>query len=316
MPWCIGLGSGGATGWPATDWVEDIMLRTQPPETYDKWATNEIPFNDPAVVDALQIFADIATNDKYVDGGKAAVAATDFRDSPKGLFGIPPKCYLHRFADYAAAVYGALRDRVANWTTLNEPWCAAFLGHAAGIHAPGVQDPATAVRAAHHLLLAHGQATRAMRAIDAGPRLGINLNLDPVTPASDGPADADAAPLSTASTTACSSTPCSAGATRPTCSRTWAAFGGLEEAGDDDLAAIAAPLDLLGVNYYRRWVVAARPERPSARRAAVALGRRRGRRGSWPANGPGPTWAGRSTHRACSSCCGGCTPSTPRRRCT
>ena len=52
-----------------------------------------------------------------------------------------------RFVDYAAAVYGALSDRVANWTTLNEPWCAAFLGHAAGIHAPGVQDPATAVRA-------------------------------------------------------------------------------------------------------------------------------------------------------------------------
>ncbi|HEU4898241.1 MAG TPA: family 1 glycosylhydrolase, partial [Actinomycetota bacterium] len=95
-----------------------------------------------------------------------------------------------RFADYAATVYAALSDRVANWTTLNEPWCAAFLGHAAGIHAPGVQDPATAVRAAHHLLVAHGQATRVMRAIDARPRLGINLNLDPVTPASGGPADA------------------------------------------------------------------------------------------------------------------------------
>ena len=47
VPWCIGLGSGGATGWPATDWVEDIMLRTATPETYDKWTRNEIPFNDP-----------------------------------------------------------------------------------------------------------------------------------------------------------------------------------------------------------------------------------------------------------------------------
>src|SRR5919106_1176487 len=72
-----------------------------------------------------------------------------------------------RFVDYAVAVYGALSDRVANWTTLNEPWCAAFLGHAAGIHAPGVQDPETAVRAAHHLLLAHGRATQAMRALAA-----------------------------------------------------------------------------------------------------------------------------------------------------
>ncbi|RVA63787.1 ABC transporter substrate-binding protein, partial [Mesorhizobium sp. M7A.F.Ca.CA.001.08.1.1] len=82
-PWCIGLGSGGATGWPATDWVEDLMLRTQPPEVYDKWVKNEIPFNDPAVVNAIDIFGKIATDDKMVDGGAKAVAATDFRDSPK-----------------------------------------------------------------------------------------------------------------------------------------------------------------------------------------------------------------------------------------
>ena len=64
-PWCIGLGSGGATGWPATDWVEDIMLRTQPPEIYDKWVKNEIPFNDPAVVAAhRRSSAGIAKNDK------------------------------------------------------------------------------------------------------------------------------------------------------------------------------------------------------------------------------------------------------------
>jgi alpha-glucoside transport system substrate-binding protein len=105
VPWCIGLGSGGATGWPATDWVEDIMLRTQPPDVYDKWTTNEIPFDDPAVVGALQIFADIATNDKYVDGGKAAVAATDFRDSPKGLFAVPPKCYMHRQASFISSFF-------------------------------------------------------------------------------------------------------------------------------------------------------------------------------------------------------------------
>jgi len=104
-PWCIGLGSGGATGWPATDWVEDIMLRTQAPDVYDKWVTNEIPFNDPAVVNALQIFADIATNDKYVDGGKAAVAATDFRDSPKDLFTVPPKCYMHRQASFISSFF-------------------------------------------------------------------------------------------------------------------------------------------------------------------------------------------------------------------
>ncbi|WP_019172059.1 ABC transporter substrate-binding protein [Pseudaminobacter salicylatoxidans] len=104
-PWCIGLGSGGATGWPATDWVEDIMLRTQSPETYDKWVTNDIPFNDPAVVGALDIFARIATDDKLVDGGASAVAATDFRDSPKGLFAVPPKCYLHHQASFIPSFF-------------------------------------------------------------------------------------------------------------------------------------------------------------------------------------------------------------------
>jgi alpha-glucoside transport system substrate-binding protein len=99
-PWCIGLGSGGATGWPATDWIEDIMLRTQPPEVYDKWVTNEVKFDDPAVVNAIEIFGSFAKNDKYVDGGAAGVASTDFRDSPKGLFSTPPKCYMHRQASF------------------------------------------------------------------------------------------------------------------------------------------------------------------------------------------------------------------------
>lgn len=104
-PWCIGLGSGGATGWPATDWVEDIMLRTQPPEVYDKWVKNEIPFNDPAVVNAIDIFGKIATDDKMVDGGAKAVAATDFRDSPKGLFSVPPKCYMHHQASFIPSFF-------------------------------------------------------------------------------------------------------------------------------------------------------------------------------------------------------------------
>ena len=104
-PWCIGLGSGGATGWPATDWVEDMMLRTAPPETYDKWVTNEIPFNDPAVVAAIDEFGWFARNDTFVDGGAAAVATTDFRDSPKGLFASPPKCYMHHQASFIPSFF-------------------------------------------------------------------------------------------------------------------------------------------------------------------------------------------------------------------
>ncbi|SOC45412.1 maltose-binding protein /trehalose-binding protein /sucrose-binding protein [Rhizobium subbaraonis] len=104
-PWCIGLGSGGATGWPATDWVEDLMLRTQTPETYDKWVTNAIPFTDPAVTGAIDEFGWFAKNDKFVAGGAAAVASTDFRDSPKGLFSSPPKCYLHHQASFIPSFF-------------------------------------------------------------------------------------------------------------------------------------------------------------------------------------------------------------------
>lgn len=104
-PWCIGLGSGGATGWPATDWVEDMMLRTQSPEVYDQWVTNEIPFNDPRVVEAIDEFGWFARNDAFVDGGARAVATTDFRDSPKGLFTSPPKCYMHRQASFVPSFF-------------------------------------------------------------------------------------------------------------------------------------------------------------------------------------------------------------------
>ncbi|MGY3436836.1 MULTISPECIES: ABC transporter substrate-binding protein [unclassified Marinovum] len=104
-PWCIGLGSGGATGWPATDWVEDMMLRTQPPAVYDQWVSNEIPFNDPAVVGAIEEFGYFALNDDYVAGGAGSVAATDFRDSPKGMFDSPPQCMMHRQASFIPAYF-------------------------------------------------------------------------------------------------------------------------------------------------------------------------------------------------------------------
>jgi len=104
-PWCIGIESGGATGWPATDWIEDLMLRNYPPEVYDQWVTNEIPFNDPRVVDVIDQFGAIVKNDQMVAGGTAAVAGTAFGDSPLGLFTVPPQCYLHRQASFIASFF-------------------------------------------------------------------------------------------------------------------------------------------------------------------------------------------------------------------
>ncbi|CAM4093301.1 ABC transporter substrate-binding protein [Palleronia rufa] len=98
-PWCIGLGSGAATGWPATDWVEDLMLRTVTPEEYDAWTTNELPFDDPKVVNAINEYGWFL-QDGYVNGGREAAATTDFRDSPGGLFEFPPECYMHHQATF------------------------------------------------------------------------------------------------------------------------------------------------------------------------------------------------------------------------
>ena len=104
-PWCIGLGSGGATGWPATDWVEDLMLRLNAPEDYDAWVKNDLRFDDPKVIAAIEDFGWFARNDAFVAGGAGAVASTDFRDSPKGLFASPPQCYLHRQASFIPSFF-------------------------------------------------------------------------------------------------------------------------------------------------------------------------------------------------------------------
>jgi beta-glucosidase len=143
--------------------------------------------------------------------------------------GWPTRDSVERFAEYAAAVYDRLRDRVTYWTTLNEPWVSAYTGHAEGRHAPGLRDPAAARRAAEHLLLGHRLAVEAMRARgDADSRFGITLNLSPVIPATETPEDADAADRIDAH---------------------------LNRQFLDPV--LAGDLDFLGVNYYMRLVVRA-----------------------------------------------------------
>ena len=99
-PWCIGLGSGAATGWPATDWVEDMMLRLHAPEVYDQWVTNDLAFNSPEVVEAIEMYGTFVRSEGWAQGGPEASATTDFRDSPGGLFQIPPACYMHKQASF------------------------------------------------------------------------------------------------------------------------------------------------------------------------------------------------------------------------
>ena len=99
-PWCVGFESGSSTGWPATDWMEDIMLRTAGAETYDKWVKHQIPFNDPSVAKALDQFGKVMLTDGYVLGGAGQTPSIKFGDSPKPMFDDPPKCWLHRQANF------------------------------------------------------------------------------------------------------------------------------------------------------------------------------------------------------------------------
>jgi len=104
-PWCIGIESGGATGWPATDWIEDIMLRTVSPETYDKWTKGELKFDSPEVRNAIQILSDLWFADGFVYGGRKAIASTNFGESVKPLFYDTDGCMMHRMGNFITAYF-------------------------------------------------------------------------------------------------------------------------------------------------------------------------------------------------------------------
>ncbi|MGL4173050.1 MAG: ABC transporter substrate-binding protein [Actinomycetota bacterium] len=100
-PWCAGIAAEGATGWPITDWVEDMLLRTADADTYDKWVKHEIPFNDPKVTEAMDAAGAILKNDKYVNGGIGdvkTIATTTFQDG--GLTVLDGSCAMHRQASF------------------------------------------------------------------------------------------------------------------------------------------------------------------------------------------------------------------------
>ncbi|NES15652.1 MULTISPECIES: GH1 family beta-glucosidase [Micromonospora] len=182
-------------------------------------------------------------------------------DLPQGLEdrgGWTTRETAEHFADYAVAVHQRLGDRVRTWTTLNEPWCSAYLGYGNGVHAPGGQDAGDAFRAVHHLLLGHGLATLALRA--AGVEvLGITLNLADVQPAdADSPADAAAVRLVDGLHNRIFLDPLT-GAGYP--DDVLAHVSRLVEPDfirDGDEKVIAAPIDLLGINYYAPTYVAGR----------------------------------------------------------
>ncbi len=104
-PWCFGFESGGATGWPGTDWIEDIFIRLHGADAYQQWYQNEIPFNDPMVVEAFDTFGEIFHAEGFVLGGPGNVPGVNFNDSPGPLFQDPPGCAMLKQGSFIANVF-------------------------------------------------------------------------------------------------------------------------------------------------------------------------------------------------------------------
>ncbi|MCP4165304.1 MAG: extracellular solute-binding protein, partial [Chloroflexi bacterium] len=104
-PWCVGIESGAATGWPATDWMEEFMLRTTSLENYDAWVEGTLPFSSPEVKNAAETLATIWFNPDYVFGGTDTIVSTGFGDSPAAMFEDPPKCWLHKQGNFITGFF-------------------------------------------------------------------------------------------------------------------------------------------------------------------------------------------------------------------
>jgi beta-glucosidase len=157
-----------------------------------------------------------------------------------------------RFADYADQISRALGGRMHGWMTLNEPWVSAYVGHAEGRHAPGMQDPRYAVEAMHHLLLGHGLAVKAIRANDRAP-VGLVANVNGVAPTSERAEDVEAARRAHASNNLWVLDALFKGSYPEELARLWP--DAVAPARSGDMEAISVPLDFVGINYYFRAVV-------------------------------------------------------------
>jgi len=169
---------------------------------------------------------------------------------------------VERFCEYVRHVTDGLGDTVGTWVTINEPFCAGMIAHLEGRHAPGLVDLGAALAASHHLLLAHGRAVDIVRAGSPGARVGITQLLSDITPASDSEADQAAARRRDGYENRWFVDTVLRGAYPQDMLDWYQRQVPVDFIRDGDLAAIAAPTDFLGVNYYETKTVAADPAEP------------------------------------------------------
>ncbi|MGX1122857.1 beta-glucosidase/6-phospho-beta-glucosidase/beta-galactosidase [Streptomyces ambofaciens] len=211
----------------------------------------------PAVQKGLDFYRRLV--DELLEKGIQPVATLYHWDLPQELEdtgGWPERATAERFAEYAAIAADALGDRVKTWTTLNEPWCSAFLGYGSGVHAPGRTDPVAALRAAHHLNLAHGLAVEALRdRVRADAQVSVTLNIHHVRPLTASDGDADAVRRIDALANRVFTGPMLNGAYPEDLLKDTAGLTDWSFVQDGDLRQAHQPLDFLGVNYYTPTVV-------------------------------------------------------------
>ncbi|MDG4860498.1 GH1 family beta-glucosidase [Streptomyces sp. T-3] len=233
------------------------------------WTRVQPTGRGPAVQRGLDFYRRLV--DELLDRGIAPSLTLYHWDLPQELEnagGWPERDTAYRFAEYAGIVGAALGDRVELWTTLNEPWCSAFLGYGSGVHAPGRTDPAAALRAAHHLNLAHGLGTSALRAaMPTRNRVGVCLNSSVVRGLSDSPEDRDAVRRIDNLANGVFHGPLLHGAYPEGLFDQTARVTDWGYVEEGDLRAIHQPLDFLGLNYYTPALVSAAPSAPAGPRA-------------------------------------------------
>ncbi|WP_331445601.1 GH1 family beta-glucosidase [Streptomyces xanthochromogenes] len=262
-----GRTDGGDTGDVAVDHYhrmrEDVALMADMGLTAYRfsvsWSRVQPTGRGPAVQLGLDFYRRLV--DELLDHGIQPALTLYHWDLPQELEdagGWPARDTAHRFAEYAALVGAALGDRVEHWITLNEPWCSAFLGYASGVHAPGRTEPAASLRAAHHLNLAHGEATSALRAVlPARDQVAVSLNSAVIRPLSPDPADLAAVRRIDDLANGIFHGPMLHGAYPANLFADTAPVTDWSFVHDGDLRAIQQPLDALGLNYYTTSLVSA-----------------------------------------------------------
>ncbi len=251
---------GGDTGDVACDhynrYPEDVALLTQlGVEAYRfsvAWPRIQPDGKGPANAEGLAFYDRLV--DELLGAGIHPMLTLYHWDLPQALQdqgGWPNRDTAYRFAEYATMVHSHLGDRIQDWTTLNEPFCSAFLGYHAGVHAPGIQDPEQGLLALHHLLLGHGLATQAMRA-QATPdqRFSIVLNLATVRTDGDTAEHLEAARRLDGLQNRIFLDPVLRGEYPADVVADLAPLTDFGYVADGDLTTIGTPLDLLGINNY------------------------------------------------------------------